>query len=216
LSSNLPILYSFRRCPYAMRARLGIASSQTKVELREVVLKDKPQEMLNISPKGTVPVLQLADGTVLEESLDIMFWALQQNDPDSLLYPDADEMRLLINRIDTDFTKHLNGYKYWARYEDVDPVIERTKAELILRKLEERLNKHAFLMGEDRSLGDFAIAPFIRQFAFVDKNWFDRSPYPALQNWLESFLNSDIFLRVMPKYVKWHSGDDKIILDFPK
>lgn len=211
MMSDYPVLYSFRRCPYAMRARLAVWASGCVVELREVVLRDKPQAMLKASPKGTVPVLILPDGRVIDESLDVMIWALQQSDPDRWLGPDLDDMTTLIRKNDTDFKKNLDRYKYAERYHDADPIKEREKAESFLHVLEERLFRYCFLCGDKRSLADYAIFPFIRQFAFTDKGWFDTAPYPKVQNWLEGHLNSDLFKNAMRKYPQWQEGDARVL-----
>lgn len=212
-----PILYSFRRCPYAMRARLAIARAGVGVKLREVVLRDKPAHMLEISPKGTVPVLMLADGTVIDESLDVMRWALGQNDPGDWLDPDGgtlDDMLALIAACDGDFKHHLDRYKYATRYEDVDPMVHRQAAEAFLVTLEACLKGSAWLFGNRASLADYAILPFIRQFASVDHAWFDGAPYPSLQAWLKAFVDSAIFNSVMRKYPQWQPGEAEV--DFPE
>ncbi|WP_286829027.1 MULTISPECIES: glutathione S-transferase [Kordiimonas] len=211
-----PILYSFRRCPYAMRARLAIAKAGVGVKLREVVLRDKPAHMLEISPKGTVPVLMLADGTVIDESLDVMRWALEQHDPDGWLTPEAGtlaDMLALIAGCDGDFKHHLDRYKYATRYEDVDPLEHRQAAEVFLAKLEARLQDTGWLFGGRACLADYAVLPFMRQFASVDRVWFDSAPYPALRAWLKAFMDGDFFKSVMKKYPQWQPGDAEA--DFP-
>lgn len=212
----LPILYSFRRCPYAMRARLAIAYARQQVELREIVLKKKPQQMLTISPKGTVPVLQLADGSVLEESRDIMLWALHLNDPDALLYgePSAATAALL-DENDGEFKHWLDRYKYADRYPEQSAQEYRSKGELFLIKLEQRLGQSANLCGEQIRIADIAIMPFVRQFAMVDKKWFDRAPYPALQTWLEKLIKNETFTRMMKKHAPWQTGNERILLLVP-
>ncbi|WP_085900104.1 glutathione S-transferase [Kiloniella majae] len=211
MSQKTPLLYSFRRCPYAMRARLGLQSSHQFCELREIVLRDKPSEMLEASPKGTVPVLVLSNGDVLEESLDIMLWALNQHDPENWLTPEIgtfDEMLVLIHRCESEFKGHLDRYKYAPRYEeDVDPIAHRTQAENFLGELDKLLAKNSFLFGGQRSLADMAIAPFIRQFANVDRAWFDQTDYPHLKSWLYEFLDSSRFKATLKKYPVWATGD---------
>ncbi len=210
----LPILYSFRRCPYAMRARMGLRAAGQLCELREVVLRDKPGEMIEASPKATVPVLVLPDGEVIDESFDIMMWALRQHDPDNWLAPKEGmlaDMIELIEQCEAEFKPHLDRYKYTNRYEEADPATHRREAEKFLAVLEYRLVSSAFLFGNRKALADFAIAPFIRQFANTDKAWFDASPYPKLQVWLEDFLSSDIFAAVMTKYPQWQPGDDPVM-----
>jgi glutathione S-transferase len=211
VSAAYPILYSFRRCPYAIRARLALYKSNTVCELREVVLKDKPQAMLEISPKATVPVLQLAHGAVIDESLDIMLWALKMSDPEGWIIPDISEMMGLIEVNDSQFKVHLDRYKYPDRYENVDPIEHRQKAEKIIAGLDKRVQKTNHLLGSKPCLADYAILPFIRQFALVDKAWFDGTDYKALQHWLACFLNSQLFKAVMPKYPKWCENDNFIL-----
>ena len=199
-----PILYSFRRCPYAMRARMALWSARIDVILREVELADKPPALLEISPKGTVPVLISADGPLLEESIDIMRWALGKNDPEGWL---AGDDRELIERNDGPFKHHLDRYKYPARYEDCDPLEHRAAGLKILRDLDARLGSQAQLTGAQRTLADMALFPFIRQFANTDRAWFDAEPLPHLQRWLEGHLSSDIFKAIMPKFAPWKAGD---------
>ena len=201
-----PILYSFRRCPYAMRARLAIAYAGVPVELREVELRNKPQAMLLISPKGTVPVLQLEDGKVLAESLDIMLWALQQNDPEHWLKTAGlDHANVLIRRNDEAFKYSLDRYKYADQYPDYSELYYRQQGELFLADLESLLTQSVFLCGEHFSLADAAILPFIRQFCAVDPAWFKASPYPALRQWLNHFLASSLLEQVMTRYPYWQA-----------
>lgn len=217
----MPILYSFRRCPYAMRARLAIAYAQQAVELREVVLRDKPDQLVSCSAKATVPVLQLNSGTVIDESLDIMLWALAANDPQQWLSVNKAQQLTLISDIDQGFKTALDRYKYPNRYAADNPAqteqqIEqaaKVTANTFLEQLEAHLQQHQFLMAEHISLADMAILPFIRQFAFVDKNGFDAAPYPKLQQWLARFLDSDLFIQVMPKFKQWLPSDEP--LSFP-
>lgn len=185
-----PILYSFRRCPYAMRARLALSISHQVCELREVVLRDKPQEMLDISPKGTVPVLIDVDGSVLEESLDIMLWALGKSDPEGWLSPEQGSMatmQALIADCDGGFKYHLDRYKYAQRYEEADAQRHRTEGSQFLEKLNDQLASTAYLFGQRVSWADRAIAPFVRQFANTDRTWFDAQPWPNLQRWMTTF-----------------------------
>jgi len=199
----LPILYSFRRCPYAMRARLAIAYSGIQVELREVELKNKPAELLDISPKATVPVLQCMDGTVIDESRDIMRWALQQHDPDNWL---ESMNHPLIDENDSAFKKNLDRYKYADRFPEHPQTYYREYAELFLEKIEKSLKDHTFIQNNHLSFVDIAILPFIRQFYFVNTAWFESAPYAHLNIWLQTFLSSDIFLKIMPKYPTWQAG----------
>ncbi len=209
-----PVLYSFRRCPYAMRARLAISSSGLQCNLREVVLRDKPDAMLAASPKGTVPVLQLADGTVIEESLDIMLYTLRRADPEQWLSPDdasLDEMLALIAACDGPFKYNLDRYKYPDRYEGAVAAQHRTDAGAFLEIVEGRLSDRTQLFGNRISLADMAVMPFIRQFANTDRDWFDRQERPHLQRWLTGHLESDRFKSIMPKFAQWKPGDEEPI-----
>lgn len=205
--SMTPILYSFRRCPYAIRTRMSLRYASITVELREVFLANKPEAMLMLSAKGTVPVLQL-DSQVLDESLDIMYWALRQADREQWLRPELEaETLALITENDGSFKTHLDHYKYWDRYPTQTQEHYRQQAERFLSKLEGLLANRPFLLTESATLADIAIFPFIRQFAFVDKGWFDQSSYTGLQQWLDYFLNSPIFVGSMERYSPWQSGD---------
>ena len=208
MQSDLPILWSFRRCPYAMRARLGVRSAGIRVELREIKLRAKPKAFLQTSPTATVPALRTAGG-VLDESLDIMIWALRQNDPDALLEMTAEGWDL-ISQNDGPFKRALDRTKYVTRYPDCDPEEERAKAVAHLMGLEARLEKMPWLLGERQTLADLAILPFIRQFAHIDRAWFDAQPWPHLIAWLDRFLASDGFAEVMEKYDPWQAGDAPI------
>lgn len=198
-----------------MRARLALCYSAQTVELREVVLKDKPAAMLDCSPKGTVPVMQLADNQVIDESFDIMLWALSTFDPEGWLEPSLSIQEPLITESDTAFKQALDRYKYPNRYaaeqeawtEEQFSLHYRSEAEVFLDKLNQRLSNNSFLFANTPCLADMAILPFIRQFAFVDKAWFDASPYAAVQRWLEAFLQSSLFNAVMNKYPQWQPGD---------
>ena len=198
----VPILYSFRRCPYAIRARLAVASAGMEVELREVVLRQKPEAFLQVSPSATVPCLITSTG-VIDESLDVMKWALEQNDPEDLLeMPDAGHE--WIARADGPFKDALDHTKYAQRYPDTDPIIQRNQAAEFLTDLDALIE--TWMFGRP-TLADFAILPFVRQFAFIDKAWFDTQPWPNLQSWLERFLASARFEQVMFKYEQWQEGD---------
>lgn len=212
MHTPLPLLYSFRRCPYAMRARLALAVSDIQCELREVVLRDKPAALLAVSPKGTVPVLVLPD-QVLEHSLDIMLWALRHHDPEGWLQPAAGslpDMLGLIAQCDGDFKHHLDRYKYPERYPGESAGAHREAGARFLEQLEARLADGLYLFGPHPSLADRAIAPFVRQFAHTDTAWFAGQPWPALQRWLRTFLDSALFARVMTKYPQWHSGAEAV------
>ncbi|MGH8109858.1 MAG: glutathione S-transferase [Arenimonas sp.] len=197
--SPLPLLYSFRRCPYAIRARLAIASSGVVVEPSEVDLKAKPARMLQLSPKGTVPVLVLTDGSVIEESLDIMLWALQQHDPLGLLDGFSDDAKALIRRNDGEFKSALDRYKYPERYPEYSMQHYRAHGEIFLSELNTRLEKQDYLFGDKPGMTDLALMPFIRQFAQVDRGWFDTSAYLFLRKWLVTWEASDLFIKVMQK-----------------
>lgn len=205
-SSTLPILYTFRRCPYAMRARLAIAVSEVQVEMREVILSDKPKELLECSAKATVPVLQLTDKTVIDESFDIMLWALSQHDPEKWLSKDTlneNEMNRLIGFNDNEFKQHLDKYKYASRFPEEKMEYYREQGELFLELLEKKLNNTKYLLSDSVSLADMAIFPFIRQFAYVDIAWFEKSRYKKLRVWLSDLLDSQLFKRIMKKYPRW-------------
>lgn len=197
-----------------MRARLALFSSGIKVELREVVLRDKPASMLELSPKATVPVLLLQDGTIIDESLDVAKYALSQSDPEGLLAPldgTLDEMMQMIEDNDGPFKTALDHYKYPNRYEDIDAGKARDTASLFLFGLNELLAKNGeYLFGANISFADISIMPFVRQFANVDKDWFDSQDWPFLINALDRFTKSDRFLSIMSKYAQWHEGDDVI------
>ena len=204
--AEVPILYTFRRCPYAMRARMGLAYAGIEFQIREVVLKDKPREMLDDSPKATVPVLLRGGLPVLEESLDILEWSLSENDPDGWLDYPAErllKMQILIEENDNVFKLHLDHYKYSDRFPEDPREVYRQAGEIFLQKLEVLLLDSPFLFGNRISYADVAIFPFIRQFSSVEPVWFSAAPYPNLRNWLASFLNSDLFQSVMRKYPTW-------------
>ncbi|MFQ3176659.1 MAG: glutathione S-transferase [Psychromonas sp.] len=202
-----PILYSLHRCPYAMRARTAILLAQQTLLLRDIVMKNKPVEMLSASVKGTVPVLIFDDQSVIDESLDIMIWALDKNDPDDLLYknqPEAlSEMLNLISRNDNEFVNNLKKYKVTARYHDIEEQFYRQKCELFIAELEQRLTTQAYIMGEKPSLADIAILPFIRQFSRTDRQWYLQAPYPNLRRWLKTHIQSPLFSKIMTKYPQW-------------
>ncbi|MEM1037021.1 MAG: glutathione S-transferase [Pseudomonadota bacterium] len=209
---SLPILYSFRRCPYAMRARLALNVAGIRYRLREVVLREKPEAMLAISPKGTVPVLHLPDGTVLEESREVMAWALAQNDPASWLDVDPVEAETFIDDCDGPFKHALDRYKYPNRYGLNDGFEHRALGQVFLERINDRLETDAYLFGAEMRYADAAIFPFIRQFANADREWFDVQPYSRLQRWLEGHLESERFARIMVKHPQWHAGDVEPIL----
>ena len=212
MTSSLPVLYSFRRCPYAMRARLGLLFADRQVVLREIVLKNKPTQLLAISPKGTVPVLQLSDGTVIEESREIMIWALEQNDPQTLLNVEILEKAMaLIAKNDTEFKHWLDRYKYADRHLEMTQTEYRQKGEEFLQILEALLVKNTYLLGGRASIADIGIMPFVRQFAHVDRDIFYSLPYPNVQQWLQYWLEQPLFVTAMTRYQTWQEEDDPVI-----
>lgn len=222
----LPILYSLRNCPYAMRARLAIFKSHQAVALRDVVLTNKPAEMILASPKATVPILVLdkimptdnesradASGKVIDESLDIMLWALQASDPHDLLHSAEPEtfkaMLALITEFDVEFKQRLEAYKCAKRYHESNLIECRNACEAYIKLLENRLSEHKFLMSGRESLVDIALLPFIRQFARIERQWYLQSPYPKLKQWLNNYLQSPMFTKVMAKHPLWlESGEE--------
>ncbi|MEM6891195.1 MAG: glutathione S-transferase [Pseudomonadota bacterium] len=199
-----PILWSFRRCPYAIRARMAVLSAGLEVELREIKLKDKPPAFLRASPSATVPNLQAGDLN-LDESLDIMLWALRQSDPHGLLnMPDIGET--LIAQNDGPFKAALDHTKYAIRYPDLDPQSERSKASDFIQTLNTRLTENLFLTGDRPTLADIAIFPFVRQFAQIDRAWFDAQTWPQVILWLDGFLQSADFQKAMTKVTVWNDG----------
>jgi glutathione S-transferase len=199
------VLYSYRRCPYAMRARMALAYAGIAVEIREISLREKPASMLAISPKGTVPVLQ-SDGLVIEQSYDIMKWALRQSDPDQWLSKDTESLiDEWVTKNDGPFKKLLDQYKYPDRYPDVQ--LEETLSQavaLFLGPINEQLKTNRYLLGPKISLADVALFPFVRQFAMVDPDWIDQSGLNFLKQWLNEHIESPLFLSVMQKYPTWH------------
>ncbi len=206
--SARPVLYSFRRCPYAMRARMALWVAGIAVELREVKLAAKPPELLAASPKATVPVLVLPEGSVIDQSLDIMRWALARNDPEGWL---AGDDAVLIAANDRPFKHHLDRAKYPGRYDEDGVTDHRAAALALLAPLEARLAAAPYLCGAGRSLTDMALFPFIRQFAAIDPAWFAAQPLPRLQGWLDRLIGSDLFAAVMPKFAPWKASDAPVL-----
>lgn len=199
-----------------MRARLGILFAGLKVELREIVLKNKPAQMLAISPKGTVPVLELAGGDrserlVIEESRDILEWALQQSDPHGLSDIDPVSANALIDRNDNEFKYWLDRYKYADRHPDRTQLDYQQQGEVFLQALESLLARNRYLLGNTISIADIGIMPFVRQFAHVDREVFYNLPYPNLQQWLRDWLEHPVFRQVMIKFQPWQDGDDIVV-----
>lgn len=199
----LPILYSFRRCPYAMRARMALLVSGQRCEIREVKLSAKPSELVDASAKATVPVLCLADGRVLDESLDIMRWALGRSDPEDWLGRDDPA---LIAANDGPFKHHLDRYKYPERHGS-DAESHRSAGLNMLLALEARLASRPYLCGDRRGLADIAIFPFVRQFAETDRGWFDAQPLPTVAAWLAGLTESNLFAGIMVRLAPWTAGD---------
>lgn len=212
------ILYSFRRCPYAMRARLALSIADINYEHREVSLRNKPQPMLDASPKGTVPVFITSSGTVIEESLAVMRYALSQNDPKNWLFDETDRTEDFIRIMDEEFKPHLDQYKYASRYDDtaergdVD-LTHRAAAVDLLQKWEMALSENDYLLRESPSLVDMATFPFIRQFAATEKDWWASKPLPKVADWLETCLQSDLFKKIMKKRPLWEPQPEEALSD---
>ncbi|WP_350433331.1 glutathione S-transferase [Shewanella sp. H8] len=211
----LPVLYSLRNCPFAMRARLAIYASSQQVQLRDLVLSNKPVEMLKVSPKGTVPVLVTTNNQVIDESLSIMQWALSQSDPDD--YLDATtanalaDMLAVIEIFDNEFKGYLEQYRCAKRYHEPSLIEDRQKCERYIADLEFRLCLHPYLMSDKPSLTDLALMPYIRQFARVERQWYLQSPYPKLRQWLNHYLQSRMFSKVMTKNPMWLDTKEHIV-----
>ncbi|WP_411881852.1 glutathione S-transferase [Polaromonas sp. YR568] len=215
MAGALPVLYSFRRCPYAMRARLALAATGEPYALREVVLRDKPAELLAASPKGTVPVLVLPDGVVIDESLDVMLWALRRKDPEGWLSPPRGgiaAMLALVAGNDGEFKRSLDRYKYPNRYPDESAgdaqafaQLHRAQGAAWLAALDGMLDE-GWLFGTRASLADMALLPFVRQFAHTDAAWFAAQPWPKLQAWLAGFEAGALYAGVMGKHAPWRTG----------
>ena len=212
---KLPILYSLQHCPYAMRARLGLLMAQQQVMLRAITMKNKPEEMLTQSPKGTVPVLILPDDTVIDESLEIMIWALQQNDPDDLLHKDhPEDLRAALELIhfnDKQFKPQLEIYKKAKRFRLENVIEERQKCEVFIADLEQRLTTNGFFIGQKPGLIDYALLPFVRQFSRVNRAWFIQAPYPKLREWLEHHMHSRLYGQAMAKFPFWLDAHEDCI-----
>lgn len=213
-ATTWPVLYSFRRCPYAMRARMGVHASGIEVEIREVVLKNKPDHMIEISPKATVPVLQLANGQVIDQSLDIMMWALGENDPKGWLPFDPElreQVNIMIMECDWTFKYHLDRYKYPNRFNENDATAHRDAACVSLSRWNDKLKTQDYLIGNHPCLADYAIFPFVRQFANVDRGWFDALPFTHLHQWLTQHLHSPFFEEIMEKRQPWVPGNPVVL-----
>jgi glutathione S-transferase len=206
-----PILYSFRRCPFAMRARMALFYCGIKPELREVKLSNMPQALLTLSPKATVPVLLLSEGRVIDESLDIMRWALSIADPGHWL-ENSHISDQLIEQSDNNFKPLLDKYKYADRHTELSQIEHRENAEPFLKTLDERLNQQLYLVDDQIRLADIAIFPFIRQFVGVEPNWFVQSDYSAVKRWLDTLIESSQFKTIMCKYAVWQECDPVLYL----
>ena len=203
-----PILYSFRRCPYAMRARSALIISGIELDHREVELRDKPAEMLTASPKGSVPVLVLHDGSVIDESWGIMLWALRTQGTHHWLGENECHVTAalpLLQENDSTFKQALDRYKYPERFPEHPQRFYREQGEAFLQRLETRLAETPYLLGDTFSIADAALLPFIRQFAAVDSAWFSTAPYPKLRAWLTRYIESKMFAKVMQKFPVWKS-----------
>lgn len=213
--SDLPLLYTFRRCPYAMRGRMALVYAGINCEVREVDLKNKTQALLNISSKGTVPVLQTQDGLILDESLDLMYWALEQNDPKGWNQLTTSERELttdLANKNDTEFAKHNYRYKYFEKFPEKSQSDYRADCEPYLNALELRLSQTQFLVKDTLSLADIALFPFIRQFSKVDEKWYENSPYTKIKNWVNHIAEQNFFTKAMTKFDVWQDGNSPVTL----
>ncbi|OEE62589.1 glutathione S-transferase [Enterovibrio norvegicus FF-454] len=212
---TMPILYSLRQCPYAMRSRLAILHAGQIVILRDIDMKNKPEDMLSVSPKATVPVLVLGDGNVIDESIEVMVWALTQSDPRNLLYShDKNQLPAMLELIrsnDVTFVCALQKYRAASRYHDDNKTEHRDTCCEWLMPIEQRLSQHAYIMGEQPSLVDYAILPFIRQFSRVDKRWYAQAPLPNLRAWLTKHYNDPTFSKVMVSYPKWKKDDKPVV-----
>ena len=203
LLETYPVLYSFRRCPYAMRARLSLVVSKTRVEIREVLLKKKPKEFLDVSASATVPCL-ITNEEILDESMDIMYWALKKSDPQNWLkMPKLGND--LIKENDTSFKHYLDLTKYYTRYPKVNPQESRINASAFLIKLESIMVDN-FLFGSTPTIADMSILPFVRQFANTDLEWFDNQNWPRVKSWLYKFISSEIFHEIQIKFVQWQTN----------
>ena len=221
LDSNLPVLWSFRRCPYAMRARLALKSAGWQVELREILLRDKPAAFLEISQTATVPVLVRADGQVIEESRDIMFWALEAGgDPEGWLsgwHQNRQATESFLDHLDGLFKTDLDKYKYATRFtankQDASELAQHHRASgaAFIRAIEDKLTAKDYLNGSAAGLADYAALPFIRQFRIADSDWFDQQDWPAVHHWLQAFLNSNRFADIMEKYTPWQPDGEPVL-----
>jgi len=212
---NYPVLYTFRRCPYAIRARMALSYSKIKVELKEILLNNRPSELFAISPKGTVPVLCINDTTIIDESLDIMKWAVNQKNPNSWLSVPMKTQFDIIEENDNEFKYWLDRYKYFDRFPDKTRDYYRSQCSVFLTKLNQLLDNNKYLLTNRLIFVDVAIVPFIRQFANVDEDWFQEN-YAKLSNWLNNIMESKLFVSVMDKYLEYNSEQKPLITNFNK
>jgi len=216
---NTVILYSFRRCPYCMRAHMALKYAGIKAELREVDLKALPDALLNISSSNTVPVLLVHEqpdaATVLDESWDIVKWSLQQNDPDNWLGKDGQHLldaEILVETNDFSFKTDLDHYKYADRHPEHPVEYYRELCEEFIQELEDKLVDNRYLLADSVSLADIAVFPFVRQFSLVDKSWFEQPSYRRVQRWLAALTSTGLFENVFQKFDNWKAGDDVIFI----
>ncbi|MBA4740728.1 MAG: glutathione S-transferase [Burkholderiales bacterium] len=215
--NEIPVLWTFRRCPYAMRTRLAIKSSGTQVYLREIVLRNKPDEFICDSAKATVPVLKLSNGKIIEESIEIMYWALTQNDPNNwcgVLNARQEHSRNFLAKLDGQFKNNLDRYKYASRYGlGADESVKyRKEGSKFLSRVNDLLKETSFLSGESQGFLDIASLPFVRQFRIANPEWFDQQDWPQLHNWLQTFLASNQFSLIMEKLKPWDSKQGQGVL----
>lgn len=210
-----PVLYSFRRCPYCMRAHMALKNSAIKVELREVDLNDMPQEALAVSAKATVPLLVFSDGSFIDESWDIVKWAVAQNDPDNWSGEHDEyllDAEMLVETNDFSFKEDLDHYKYADQYPEQTEEEYRQACEEFIEELEDMLADNDYLLGNQMTLADIGVFPFIRQFSLVDKGWFEQSPYNKVKHWLFTIINTPLFQQVFAKHSLWQKGDQAIYI----
>lgn len=205
-----PVLYSFRRCPYCMRAHMGLKNAGLKIQLREVDLKEMPEEALAISAKATVPLLVMPDTSVIDESWDILKWSLEQNDPDNWLGENKQfllEAEMLVETNDFSFKDELDHYKYADRFPENSEQHYRAACEEFIEELEDMLCENTYLLADQITIADIAVFPFIRQFSLVDITWFEQSPYPMVRQWLEQLIAGELFQNIFQKHSNWQMGD---------
>ena len=212
---NFPILYTFRRCPYAMRARIALYHAKINYEHREILLKNRPKKLFEISPKGTVPVLDLLNGEVIDESFDIMKWAISKNRSETLFNRVRQEQIDMISMNDNQFKKWLDKYKYHVRYPEDSMEFYRENCKQILDQYEDHLKNYTYLLDNEISLADFAILPFVRQFANVDIKWYNDS-YSYLSSWMNKLMDFDIFIQIMKKFEVWDENKRGEVVMFDK